>query len=149
MSFVDSIPSIWAYLPLLRRSLEWNWSCGEEYKRGEVCHCWALPSSSYTQSRNSRDSQVMPSLPGDSILAPWRSSPAWDLWKNESIRKWEERGGSRWQNRRMWSSHPLTNTSKIHLQDFPGGSGVKNPPANAGDTCSSPGPGRSHMPRSN
>ena len=26
---------------------------------------------------------------------------------------------------------------------------VKNPPANAGDTGSSPGPGRSHMPGSN
>ena len=26
---------------------------------------------------------------------------------------------------------------------------VKNPPANAGDMGSSPGPGRSHMPRSN
>ena len=26
---------------------------------------------------------------------------------------------------------------------------VKNPPANTGDTGSSPGPGRSHMPRSN
>ena len=26
---------------------------------------------------------------------------------------------------------------------------VKNPPANAGDTGSIPGPGRSHMPRSN
>ena len=25
----------------------------------------------------------------------------------------------------------------------------KNPPANAGDTGSSPGPGRSHMPQSN
>ena len=32
---------------------------------------------------------------------------------------------------------------------FPGGAAVKNPPANAGDTGSSPGPGRSHMPRSN
>ena len=32
---------------------------------------------------------------------------------------------------------------------FPGGAGVKNPPANAGDTGSSPGPGRSHMSRSN
>ena len=29
------------------------------------------------------------------------------------------------------------------------GTVVKNPPANAGDTGSSPGPGRSHMPRSN
>ena len=32
---------------------------------------------------------------------------------------------------------------------FPGGAVVKNPPANAGDTGSSPGPGRSRMPRSN
>ena len=34
-------------------------------------------------------------------------------------------------------------------RDFPGGAVVKNPPANSGDTGSSPGPGRSHMPRSN
>ena len=33
--------------------------------------------------------------------------------------------------------------------DFPGGAVVKNPPANAGDTGSSPGPGRSHMPWNN
>ena len=32
---------------------------------------------------------------------------------------------------------------------FPGGTVVKNSPANAGDTGSSPGPGRSHMLRSN
>ena len=32
---------------------------------------------------------------------------------------------------------------------FPGGAVVKNPPANAGNMGSSPGPGRSHMPRSN
>ena len=30
--------------------------------------------------------------------------------------------------------------------DFPGGAVVKNPPANAGDTVLSPGPGSSHMP---
>ena len=30
-------------------------------------------------------------------------------------------------------------------RNFPGGAVVKNPPANAGDTDSSPGPGRSHM----
>ena len=34
-------------------------------------------------------------------------------------------------------------------EDFPGGAVVKNPPAKAGDTGSSPGPGRSHKPRSN
>ena len=32
---------------------------------------------------------------------------------------------------------------------FPGGAVVENLPANAGDMGSSPGPGRSHMPRSN
>ena len=32
---------------------------------------------------------------------------------------------------------------------FPGGTVVENPPANAGDAGSSPGPGRSHMPGSN
>ena len=36
-----------------------------------------------------------------------------------------------------------------NVLDFPGGTVVKNPPANAGDTGSSPGPGISHMPRSN
>ena len=40
------------------------------------------------------------------------------------------------------------NLTKL-FQDFPGGAVVKNPPANAGDTGSSPGLGRSHMPRSN
>ena len=34
-------------------------------------------------------------------------------------------------------------------RDFPGGTVVKNPPASAGDTGSSPGLGRSHMLRSN
>ena len=38
---------------------------------------------------------------------------------------------------------------KPFILGFPGGTVVKNPPANAGDTGSSPGPGRSHMPRSN
>ena len=36
----------------------------------------------------------------------------------------------------------------IRKGGFPGGPVVKNPPANAGDTGSSPGPGRSRMPRS-
>ena len=35
------------------------------------------------------------------------------------------------------------------LPYFPGGSVVKNPPANAGDTDSIPGLGRSHMLQSN
>ena len=35
------------------------------------------------------------------------------------------------------------------MGDIPGGAVVKNPPANAGDTSSIPGPGRSHMLQSN
>ena len=38
---------------------------------------------------------------------------------------------------------------KSPTEGSPGGAVVKNPPANAGDTGSSPGPGGSHMPRSN
>ena len=38
---------------------------------------------------------------------------------------------------------------KDNERGFPGGAVVENLPANAGDTGSSPGPGRSHMPRSN
>ena len=37
---------------------------------------------------------------------------------------------------------------RILLAGFPGGSVVKNPPANAEDTGSIPGLGRSHMPQS-
>ena len=44
---------------------------------------------------------------------------------------------------------PKTTLKKSPLKDFPGGAVVKNTPANAGDTGSSPGPARSHMPRSN
>ena len=38
---------------------------------------------------------------------------------------------------------------KSAFRDFPGGAVVKNLPANAGDTGSSPALGRSHMLRSN
>ena len=34
------------------------------------------------------------------------------------------------------------------MQGLPDGAVVKNPPANAGGTGLSPGPGRSHMPQS-
>ena len=41
-----------------------------------------------------------------------------------------------------WGTHPSLNGLSW---GFPGGSVVKNPPANAGDTGSIPGPGRSHL----
>ena len=40
-------------------------------------------------------------------------------------------------------------SSKTEVWGFPGGAVVENLPANARDTGSSPGLGRSHMPRSN
>ena len=46
-----------------------------------------------------------------------------------------------------WTAGCWPLIKKIEL-GFPGGAVVKNPPANAGDTGSSPGPGRSHMPQS-
>ena len=47
------------------------------------------------------------------------------------------------------TTYYLLSPHKNDLEDFPGGTVVKNPPANAGDTGSRPGQGRSHMPRSN
>ena len=38
---------------------------------------------------------------------------------------------------------------KLNIEGFPGGAVVKSPPADAGDTGSSPGLRGSHMPRSN
>ena len=52
----------------------------------------------------------------------------------------------------------LATITPLHLQKtiksikatgFPGGAVVESPPANAGDTGWMPGPGRSHMLRSN
>ena len=48
----------------------------------------------------------------------------------------------------QWKLDTIKAKKELNL-GFPGGTVVKNPPANAGDTGSSPGLGRSHMPRSN
>ena len=39
------------------------------------------------------------------------------------------------------------NICKNYIGDLPGGTVVKKPPASAGDTALSPGPGRFHMPQ--
>ena len=44
---------------------------------------------------------------------------------------------------------PGSHYKKSTQKGFPGGAVVESLPANAGDTGSSPGLGRSHMPRSN
>ena len=60
--------------------------------------------------------------------------------------------------RDLWDNIKCTNIRIIGVPEeekkkgtvgFPGGTVVENLPANAGDTGSSPGLGRSHMPRSN
>ena len=43
---------------------------------------------------------------------------------------------------------PIKTLKSMPLWGFPGGAVVENLPANAGDTGSSPGLGRSHMPQS-
>ena len=52
--------------------------------------------------------------------------------------------------KKMWCIYTMEYYSAIKRNGgFPGGTVVKNLPANAGDTGSSPGLGRSHMPQSN
>ena len=50
---------------------------------------------------------------------------------------------SAWAQPRMCCGPALRQRSEG--RDFPGGSEVRTLPANAGDTGSNPGPGRSHM----
>ena len=50
---------------------------------------------------------------------------------------------------RAANPHSVAEDAKRGTWGFPGGAVVENLPANAGDTGSSPGLGRSHMPRSN
>ena len=49
----------------------------------------------------------------------------------------------------MWNFTVEEESFNNLLWGFPGGAVVENPPANAGDTGSSPGLGRPHMPWSN
>ena len=50
--------------------------------------------------------------------------------------------------RTVFEQQVNTFVNKKQQQGFPGGAVVESPPANAGDTGSSPGLGGSHMPRS-
>ena len=96
----------------------------------------------------------------------WKSKPPWDItshlleWllsKRKKITSVSKDVGKREPLHTKWEFvQPLRKTSwrslnklKIELPDLPGGTVVKNPPANAADTGSNPGPGRSHMPQSN
>ena len=64
-------------------------------------------------------------------------------------------GNSAQSLRELWAQHRshfevvLTKNQEAGVLGFPGGAVVENLPADAGDTGSSPGLGRSHMLRSN
>ena len=53
------------------------------------------------------------------------------------------------QPRGSWVAFNRETSPKKVLEGLPGGPVVKNQPCNARDTGLIPGPGRSHMPRSN
>ena len=66
--------------------------------------------------------------------------------KTIQLKKWNKRIEQTLQQRRcMAHKYAL----KKRCSGFPGSTVVENLPANAGDMGSSPGLGRSHMPRSN
>ena len=77
------------------------------------------------------------------------------LCTRELPRDYEQIFQQKLQARREW--HDITQSAErkklpprmLHSGDFPGGAVVKNPPANAGNMGLSPGPGRSHILRSN
>ena len=59
-------------------------------------------------------------------------------------------GGTNSLKQELWRRRFAVGQGKISgVWGCPGGTVVKNPPANAGDTGLSPGLGRSHMPQSN
>ena len=63
--------------------------------------------------------------------------------RNQRYADWERRYKTIFAHK--WHDNLCRKLTK----SFPGGAVVENPPANAGDTGSSPGPGRSHMPQGN
>ena len=72
--------------------------------------------------------------------------------KEEMGRKWHSSEYIFLHNFDLWNYANILYVQKIkstRIWGFPGGAVVKNLPANAGDTGSSPGPGRSHMLQSN
>ena len=65
---------------------------------------------------------------------------------------WQRRSHMKQRRSHVSQLRPSTEWMNEWIKEslgFPGGAVVENLPANAGDTGSSPGPGRSHIPRSN
>ena len=77
--------------------------------------------------------KAAPEAQGESQVRPYKAKKEGEI---DTPKQFKDLRGSGWS------------TNSV-CQGFPGGAVVKNPPAIAGDAGSSPGPGRSHMPRSN
>ena len=91
-----------------------------------------------------------PSLPRLNAYTGSYRAPNWvpSMMQDKHLRL---RGKAKSRGERKRHTHLSTALSKqlkIPLWGFPGGAVVENLPANAGDTGSSPGLGRSYMPRS-
>ena len=74
--------------------------------------------------------------------------PAWNCILRQMIKD-REKNKDIFRQARSQKIYWPPSTFKKLLEGFPGGAVVENLPANTGDTGSSPGLGRSHMPRSN
>ena len=85
------------------------------------------------------------SLPGGENRGP--KEETWSLYLQLSWERWPESEFSLFSN--PYCGRACMELSKPARWGFPGGAVVENLPANAGDTGSSPGLGRSHMLRSN
>ena len=79
---------------------------------------------------------TVPSLRWDTWFPTFRGSRGCWKWSKQEISGW-------WFVGKIYLPH-----QREQMQGFPGGAVVEDLPANAGDTGSSPGLGRSHMPRS-
>ena len=86
-------------------------------------------------------SRVKGQIPVRGIQCPQLRGQLWNLHSSRPLTVYKQPSPSSWQE--------LQASRKQAPGGFPGGAVVENLPANAGDTGSSPGLGRSHMPRSN
>ena len=113
---------------------------------------------------------VCPALAGGFLTNAPTGKPRISCWfcqSQKSVTSDSRRGCNSGQNTspgfeadiQLWAVTPHVPSATLHHPQcwnlkkivglFPGGTVVKNPPANAGDRGSSPGPGRSHMLWSN
>ena len=83
------------------------------------------------------------------ILQTYSNKNSMILAQKHTYKSMEQNREPRNKSAHLWSINLQQRKQEYTMEGFPGGTVVKNPPANSGDTGSSPGPGGSHMLRSN